>query len=343
MKVIGVGNTGAKLALMLDEDATVFSTAEQDTNNYLRRNHNVYVVSEEGASKRFKFGMEIWRKNEHKLRGALQHFEKEQVIIFSSLGGGSGSSSLYPISNILVDQGCKVLIVGVLPFKKEVNPPLANSVQAINSLMPIIDSVSVILFDNDRLLKDFEGDWREINKHIIRVIDYIINLLRKYNSDDYSPVTIDQSELDSVIFGGGFLDFSDTFIEEKNPKFEYGKLDRDTKNCMIAMFVDNKIQNNDALDDYQNILSQQIIKFGRRVPNARMIPGILRGQVKETNSEEGVTDRCYFIIASGLSIDKYLKKFEKIRDAAIEKAEAFSQKTKTGKILGSKDSRTLDI
>lgn len=343
MQVIGVGNTGAKLALMFDKNATVFSTATQDTNNYLQRGVKVLRVSEQGASKRFSVGSKIWSDNIDKVKDALQSFWDEEVIIFSSLGGGSGSSSLAPITNILIEQDCKVLIVGVLPFKKEVNPPLANSVQAINGLLPIINEASVILFDNEKLVKLFKNNWTLINKHIVRVIDYIVNLLEKYNTDNYSPVTMDQSELNSIIFGGGFLDFSDTFLEEKMPKFEYGSLDRDTKNCMICMFVDDKIENNEEVDKYQNTLAEITTKFGRRLPNARLIPGILRGIVRETNSAEGIKDRCYFTIASGLSIEKYLKKIEKIRDAAIQKAEAYSQKTKAGKIIGSRDSRTLDI
>ena len=338
-----MGNTGSKLALMFDESAFLFSTAEQDTNNYLRHSDNLYVVSKQGASKRFSTGASIWFNNEDKVREALYEFQDEKVIIFSSLGGGSGSSSLAPISRILLEQDCQVLIVGVLPFKKEINPPLANAVQAINSLLPLINDVSVILFDNEKLIKLFENNWKHINGHIIRVLDYIVNLLRKYNTDNYSPVTMDQSELDSIIFGGGFLDFSDTFLEEKMPKFEYGTLDRDTKNCMICMFVDDKIKDNEEVDKFQNILAGLIAKFGRRLPNARLIPGILRGIVKETNSVEGIKDRCYFTIASGLSIEKYLRKIEKLRDAAIEKAEAFSQKTKAGKIIGSRDTKTLDI
>jgi len=343
MITIGCGNTGAKLALMFDKNSYVFSTAEQDTNNILSSGSRVIVISKEGASKRFSIGESIWQENEEKLRSELSQIIDEKVIVFSSLGGGSGSSSLAFISNILIEQSCKVFIIGILPFKREVNPPLANSVQSISSLLPIIDLVSVMLFDNERLIKSFDGNWIEINKHIIRVVDYIVNLLEKYNTDDYSPVTLDQSELDSIIFGGGFVDFSDTFIEEGNPKFEYGSLNKETKNCMMCMFVDSRIQNHEKVDEFQKILSDQIMKFGRKIPNARLIPGILRGTVKETNSEEGVTDRCYFTIASGLSIDGYVKKIEKIRDSALAKAEAYAAKTKKAKIMSARNSRLLDI
>ncbi len=342
MKVVGSGNVGSKLALMFDKNAYIFSTALQDTNNIIDAK-NVFTVSEEGSSKRFKTGEAIWLNNEENLKGALSNFKNEKVIIFSSLGGGSGSSSLYPMSRILIELKAKVFIIGVLPFKREVNPPLANSVQAINSLLPIIDAVSVMLFDNEKLIKEFNGDWILINEHIIRVVDYIVNILKKYNTDDYSPVTMDQSELESIIFGGGFLDFSDTFIEEKNPKFEYGILNRETKNCMICMFVDSKIQDRAEVDKFQKILSDQILKFGRKIPNARLIPGILRGPIANTNSTEGISDRCYFTIASGLAIDRYIKKIEKIRDSALEKAEAFASKIKATKIINQRVSRKLDI
>lgn len=342
MKVIGVGNTGSKLAMMLDESSLLFSTADQDTNNFLKRN-NVVVISNEGASKRFKTGVEIWNKNQNKLKEALSNIKNENVILFSALGGGSGSSSLTPISKILLEQNCKVLIVGILPFKKEVNPPLANGVLALNNIMPIIDKVSVLIFDNEKLLKQYDGEWRKINEHIIQTVDYIINLLVKYNTDNYSPVTIDQSELNSVIFGGGFLDFSDTFVEETNPKFEYGSLNKSTKNCLICMFVDDKIEDRNKVDDYQNILSDIIIKFGRKVPNARMIPGILRGNITDSGSENNVDDRCYFVIASGLGVEPYLKKIEKMRDEAMKRATIFSEKEKGSKFVDNKSAKMLDI
>lgn len=342
MKVLGIGNTGARLALMFDNNALLFSTAEQDTNNIIEGN-KVYIFSKEGASKRFRNGIKIWEENEEKLKEALINIKNEKVILFSSLGGGSGSSSLKPISSILIENNCKVLIIGILPFIKENNPPLANAVQSINNILPLINDISIMIFDNNNLIKMYEGDWIEINDHIIRQVDYIVNLLRKYNTDAYSPMTLDQSELDSVIFGGGFLDISDTFIEEKTPKFEYGSLSRDTKNFMICMFVDEKIKLREEVNEYQKILTNTINKYSGRVPNARMIPGILRAKVNRSNAEEEVDDRCYLTIASGLSIEKYLKKIEKLRDKAIEKAEAFSERVKAAKVIDRKESKILDI
>lgn len=342
MKVIGSGNTGAKLALMFDDNALLFSTAHQDSNNYIGK--NIITISDKGASKRFTTGIRIWEENYEKLKESLTHIVNEDVIIFSSGGGGSGSSSLRPMSEILIENNNRILIVLILPYKKEVNPPLANSVQTINSLMPILSDVSVILFNNDTLVKDYENDWNAINSFIIKRVDYIVNLLSKYNTDGYSPLTLDQSELESVVFGGGFLDISETFLEDSLPKFNYCRLDKTTKNCLSVMFVNDDVKSKDKMHEYQNIFTGVLMKLGGRASNSRIIPGILRAEINYSNAEdEKINDRAYVTIASGLNIDRYLRKIEKVRDLAMKKAEVFSEKIKGNKIIKGKQNKVLDI
>jgi len=338
MVTIGVGNTGMLLASKFDDDPILISTAHQDTVNF--NDKEVYSFSEEGASKRFRAGAKIWSKSFEELIEVCELVNEEKVIVFSSLGGGSGSSCLNPLSRILLRNNNRVLLVGILPYKKEINPPLANAVQALNSLMPIIQRVSVLIFDNEKLRKTLGNDWEEINRYIIKRVDYIVNMIKKYSIDKYSPLTLDQSELDSVVFGGGFIDLSNSFLEDGNPKFEYGKLDKETKNILIAMYVDHTIDN---VDNYHNILTGVIDKISGRTTNARMIPGILRGKIVNTYSAEGVTDRAYITIASGLNIDKYLVKIEKLRDLAIKKASVFAEEYKGEKFIDRSDNKLLDI
>ncbi len=342
MKVIGTGNTGMKLATMFDDDSPILiSTAHQDSANY--NNFNVSTFTEDGAGKRYGTGLGIWARNENRLRGVLEDVVKEKVVIFSSLGGGSGSSSIPFISRILVEQGCKVLVCAVLPYKKEINPPLANAVQSINGIMEIIDDVSVMFFNNEKILKEFDNDWSKVNKQIIKRVSYVTELLETYSTDSYSPSTIDRSELDSVVFGGGFIDVTDTFLEENNPKFDYGKIDKDTKNLMIAMFVDVSVSN-EQVDEYHKTLTTVTNKFAGRARNARLVPGILRGKVEWSRSEDkSIDDRAYITIASGLSIESYLNKIEKIRDDAMERAQAFATKAKVGKVISKKETNILDI
>lgn len=340
MLVIGTGNLGMKLATMFAEDPILISTAHQDSVNYNK--YNVNTFSEDGAGKRFGSGRVIWEENYSKLKSTLNEAENEKVIVFSSLGGGSGSSSINYICDILLEKQCKILLIGVLPHRKEVNPPLANAVQSVNSIMPYISKVSVLLFNNDILLKQFNNDWRQINESIVQRVSYLIHLLDKYSLDMYSPMTLDNSELDSVVFGGGFIDVSDEFLEEKNPKFEYGKIDKDTKNLLIAMYVDKSVEK-EKVDDYHGMLTTVSNKLSGRAKNARLIPGIIRGNVKQTKSEEGIKDRAYVIIASGLSVDRYLLKIEKMRDIALEKANNYSNKIKVAKIATNKDIKSLDI
>lgn len=342
MIYIGVGNTGSVLAYRMDKKALLFSTAIQDTSNFPNA-ENIFTMSEDGASKRFKQGEKIWQENEERLRDILSIMKNEKVVIFSSLGGGSGSSSLSFMAKILNEYNCKVLIVGILPFKKEINPPLANAVQSINSLIPYIHKTSIMLFDNNILVKEFKNNWKEINTHIVDKVDKVIHMLDKYTVNEYSPLTLDNSELESVVFGGGFIDLSTSFIEEEMPKFEYGALDKKTKNCLIAMFVDRNVSR-DKVDDYHNVLTENINKVSTKVPNSRMIPGILRGDIELSNSKNAsINDRAYITIASGLSIDRYMKRIEKLRDEAIKKASAFSEIEKTDKLVAGKDNKMLDI
>jgi cell division GTPase FtsZ len=126
---IGVGNTGCVLASKFSKNPMLFSTAHQDTVNF--SSQNVFSFSNEGASKRFKNGLSIWSDNEEKLRKTLSSVQNKKVVVFASLGGGSGSSSLNIISKILLENKNKILLVGIVPYKKEQNPPLSNFVLAI--------------------------------------------------------------------------------------------------------------------------------------------------------------------------------------------------------------------
>ena len=342
MRVVGSGNTGMKLASMFDDKSPILiSTAHQDSINYEK--YNVSTFTEDGAGKRYGTGFGIWSRNEQRLKGVLENIVNDKVVIFSSLGGGSGSSSIPFISRILVEQGNKVLVVGVLPYKKEINPPLANAVQSINGLMEVISDVSVMLFSNDKLLKEYDNDWNKVNRHIIKRVSYVTGLLETYSVDEYSPLTIDKSELESVVYGGGFIDVSDSFLEETTPKFAYGKIDADTKNLMIAMFVDTSAEKG-KVDDLHQTLTTVTSKYATRARNARLVPGILRGKVEWSRSaDDAITNRAYITIASGLSVESYLKQIEKMRDDAMKRAQNFASKQKVGHVISKKETSILDI
>jgi len=124
MVTIGVGNTGMLLASKFDKEPILISTAHQDTVNFEEK--EVYSFSEDGASKRFRVGAKIWAKSFDELEEVCEPIQDEQVIVFSSLGGGSGSSCLNPLSRILLRNNNKILLITILPYKKEINPPLAN-------------------------------------------------------------------------------------------------------------------------------------------------------------------------------------------------------------------------
>lgn len=342
-KVIGLGNTGSKLAQKFSKDAFLFSTAEEDSANF-KDATNHYVLSKEGARKNFKIGSAIWDNKTDRLREILSVFKEEDIVIFSSMGGGSGSSGIAHFARMLIENNNNVMVVGIIPTKLENNPPLANAVNSINSLIPLLDGISVMLFDNEKLLKRFSNDWSEVNDHIVSKVYLVVNLLTKFNDKEkFSPLTLDSSELKSTIFSGnGFVDLSESFLEETTPEFEYGKLDKTTKNCLIAMFVDSKLSDK-KVEKLHGVFTGTLNKYSRKIPNARLITGILRGDFNFTNSVEKVSNRCYITIASGLNITPYMKKIEKLRDDAVKKATGFLEKKTAKKILSKKETNILDI
>lgn len=337
VQIIGVGNTGSLIATMLDKEALLFSTATQDTANY--KEYNVKVIADEGCGKRFATGYKLWEEKDEVLRQHLKDVVGKKVVITTSLGGGSGSSSITYLVKILKEQKNEVLIVGIVPYKKEQLPPLANAVQSINAMLDLsLDEISVMLFDNEALLKLHKNNWEEVNNSIVRKVSYLLGLLDQYSVSGFSPMTIDQSEFESVVFGGGFIDLSNAFLEDETPKFGFGKLDSETKNVLLAMVADVNLDRKE-INKLHTTLTEVTNKIGGKAKNARLVPGILRGQI----SPKVRRNRAYVTIASGLGIDGYLKYIEKMRDEAITKATKYAERKKTSSVTSRKQNNMLDI
>ena len=76
------------------------------------------------------------------------------------------------------------------------------------------------------------------------------------------------------------------------------------------------------------------------MPNVK----ILRSKINHSNSKDSsIKDRAYITIASGLNIENYIKKIEKLRDLAIKKASIFVEEYKGEKFIDSKNNKILDI
>lgn len=337
---LGIGELGMRLASSFDENAILFSTAEQDSFAYKKK--KLYQFETEGGGKRFSIGKKIWEDNYNKLQEALGKYENERVHIFSSTSGGSGSSSLEIISRLLLEKNNKVFIFATLPFEAEGLPALPNSVNCLQSLIPLLPKISLMLYDNQALMETFKSDWHKINSYIVKRSDFVVNLLNKYSLNEYTSQSLDQSELESVVYEAGLVDAGDSFLEEETPVFEFGKLDSKTKNLLIAMYVDVGVKKQEDVDKFQTILTDQIQALSKLAKNARIVSGMLRAAVKKSGSSK-YSDRAWFLIASGLNPAKYLKHVEKMRDKAIKKATAYSEKVKTEKITNNKEKKILDI
>lgn len=345
MKIIGIGNTGCKLAEMYQQKINIdeknlylLSTAKEDTMNY-KKHTNILIYDSDGSGKNYNNGKKIWKNNLDKLKQDLGHLIDEKIIIFAAAGGGSGSSGLPIVTKELTKQKNKIIATTVLPYKKENVPPGSNALKNLNDLKQISKMANVLIFSNEKLLKKNNGLMSQANEEIIKNTDIMINILNRYNNDLYSPITVDNAELESIIFPNkqtGFIGITDNvnFEEMKIPKFEVGRLDsKITRHIAIYMILDPSLSK-EKVDEYYDSFRLYLEKFSR-YKGARIIPGILRVKRQRMNEMK------FIVIANGLNIQS---DFNKMKKYATSRAEIFlSEAIQDDVDLNKDEDNLLDI
>jgi hypothetical protein len=349
--ILGAGQCGMKLA---DKYFHTYKEAEGIVNLSTSVEDSVGIksglvqVSKAGSGKKFSRGSEIWQENKTTIKKELSRVRDMDVIYFTSAGGGSGSSSLRYVSDILLQNNNRVFIVLVLPFGYENLPYKPNALQSLSRLQDggYTDKVSILLFDNDKLGKqyvdiEYTDDGKEIkrpnmekiNDHIIETTSVVLDLVEKYHIDDkYSPFSIDALEHESVVFSNGFIgvDFRKYEDKPENVKFEYGKI-KDCKNVIVAKSVDLKTSDY-AIDNSTTLFLDVVKKISRKAKNARVMSGIIR-----TNK---IDDGTYIIIGNNLDISKYI---EKTKEKVGESIENYRATEDRGRVLDEDEYEVFDV
>lgn len=350
--VIGAGQCGMKLAHKFykdyrtksDTQLLAFSTSTEDSVGIPKG--SLVQVSNEGSGKKYTRGVDIWKSSTYDIDRALRPYREGDVLYFVSAGGGSGSSSIRYITDQLLRQKNRILLVMVLPFGYESLPFKPNALQALNSLQGagLIDRVSVMLFDNDKLAKQYVeieelDDERSvtyanldmINTHIVETTSFVLDMIDDYHDPkESSPFTIDELEHESVIFSSGYIGVD---VRKEKPaavKFDYGKIS-DAKNVIIAKAVSTKVSDYLVQQGTGSFLDT-VKKISRKAKNARMMYGIIR-----TNKIE---DGTYVIIANNLDVNKYT---DKIKVKVADNIEHFREKSTRENVLNSNEAKLFDI
>lgn len=328
--ILGCGQTGSRLAEMFkgpEDEILTFSTAAEDTFGLT----NNIEVSSQGSGRNYNLGLKIWAENKEKLEEALGPYERRKVIYFASMAGGSGSSSIKFILNILLRQKNKILFIGILPFLSEAIPATANAVRAMQRLNEYSDRISIMLFSNEEVSKIFGRDYTAINNHILGSVRCVANLNSELNDPGlYTPLSIDELEADSIAYSSGFLNISFSNLEEENPKFiGYGKIN-EAKNILIVRSVYSKIKNEEVEKEATRLV-EIVKKISRRAKRSRVLYGIIRNNF----------DNLFYItIASGFDITKLISKY---KNYAIERVTNYRQEEEKTSIITKDEEKFLNV
>lgn len=353
--ILGAGQCGMKLAHDYyikfsdkSNELVALSTSSEDSINIPRM--SILQVATEGSGKRFTTGNNIWQKNANKLLREFGDVEDTDVIYFTSTGGGSGSSSVRHVANILLEpnKGNRIFLIMVLPFRYETLPFKPNTLRSISTLQDggYTERMSILLFDNDRLSKQYfdvekidydtiinTTNLEKINDHIVNSTSLILDLINVYhNPSKFSPFTIDEVEHESVIFSNGFIGIDSKIFDGKSisVKFDYGKISS-AKNVIIAKSV--RLGESDyTLKNNAGSFLEKVKRISRRAKNARIMYGIVR--------TDKIDNGTYIIIANNLDVDKYITK---VKEKVEVNVEGFLAKESREKVLSTKEKNLFDI
>jgi len=256
MILVGSGQCGGRLANTFMERFSVpkknvvcFNTAEDnkfDNQILLKSEHN----EEAGSGRNPLYTLEtILPRHKDKLRQELEkkieEYGARTFILFSSMGGGSGSAINYYILNeILIPlkeiHHLNLFLVPVFGFKHEGNPINSNGVAILNLYTSIYKDVTILPIQNDVVFEDGKVDTFDVTNNKIcdnlrKVLDFDFflgtpksNGLGTLDKNEFRRITAPQ---------GGFLSYTecspDDFTFEDNP---LNNFDIKTATSIIVMF-----------------------------------------------------------------------------------------------------------
>ncbi len=353
--ILGAGQCGMKLALEYHTkfanrltELIALSTSTEDSVGI--PSVSLVQIATEGSGKKFSNGSNIWESASTKLYRELHDIDETDIIYFVSAGGGSGSSSIRPVADIVLDpkKGNRIFLAMVLPFGYENLPFKSNVVRSIGLLQDTgyADRMSIILFDNERLSKQYfdvkkiskektvnTTNLERINSHIVNAVSLVIDLINIYHDPHkFSPFTIDEVEHESVIFSNGFIGVdARIFDSDATPiKFDYGTITT-AKNVIISKVIRTRESDYNIKANSGDFL-ERVKKISRRAKNARIMYGVVR--------TDKIDHTTYIIIANNLDITKYITKVKNKVGANIE---GYLTKDSKEKVLSAREKNIFDI
>lgn len=209
--VCGLGQCGGILADLMKQVNKRYSTmyvnsSIGDTKGlaFADLDSNTFIYSGADGSGRQRDKAKLYLKNDQlRLASFLSKFKQfKYILVFSSLGGGTGSGTLPDFICTLkkVLPNSIINVVGVLPSLSEEKLQLENSLECCNELSELLENTDVI---ND--LKLINNETRKNNYTIINrdaIVD-INNSYSKMQGHNQSIGSIDENNLTNVTTSKG--------------------------------------------------------------------------------------------------------------------------------------------
>jgi len=301
--IVGAGNAGGHIATMLSQKVEysiplIFSTSAEDTTNMKDMvSSEIIQIINEGNGKNFQIGERLWNKKE--VKDKLENYfspitEDDKVIYCISLGGGSGSSSVSTVVNILNKRTKNIGIVAIMPHEKTVNF-VVNYYLSLNALTELSNKFAISLFDNATLLEKFKNNIEEVNHEIVNQTIHRFLLKEADNRNLKSVWAIDQRDYDEIVFKAGFVNSSITKeLSNSKVKFDiYGNLRRIKRMDVVYNIKestkDSKVE--ELSQEFQKNVQNFTSKFGKNVITTY---GVVRSDFLEDNT--------YYVIGNGFEI-----------------------------------------
>lgn len=213
-KVLGIGQCGARLTLLLEEkglDCSYFNFDDIDFKDIRNSRGKKLLLDGKGTGRSIKKGKILIEKYRLEIEKFIDEIvEKNKIfILVGGLGGGTFSSSLNFFIDELNQRKIKFGILATLPHSK-VSGGLKARENAYGVLKEIRneDNSFFILADNEHLSKKVEinpllDGWQKVNNEIIRNFLAIEQIVQN-RSTGKGVGSIDKNELLSVLVSGGY-------------------------------------------------------------------------------------------------------------------------------------------
>lgn len=281
IKVVGVGGGGGNSLSRMQEigikggELIAVNTDAQDL-LYSNVNQKILIGRELtqglGAGSNPKIGEEAAKESESEIKKKLAG--SDMVFITCGLGGGTGTGAAPVIAAIAKKQGSLTIGVVTLPFTIEGKKRMENSMEGLERLESVVDTLIVI--PNDKLLELAP----ELPLHTaFKIADEILTNAVKGVTELVTTsglVNLDFADVKSIMANGGVSligmgesDSTNRSIESVEKAIQNPLLDVDISNASGALV--NIIGGNDmSLDECKTIIETVGNKLS---PNAKLIWG----------------------------------------------------------------------